>query len=257
MDGAINLNVESSARSLTNWWALAGVDEVVSDTPVNWLKRDIRAETKQTATSTAVAAKPLAKSAEVSQAKPVQPLADWPGDVDSLKAMIASGALLPGNMFGGKPVVPASAAGCDFMIISDMPDSDENTVGILGSGASGRLLTAMLSAIGIELSQCYWTALATTIPATGELPDASLPQLADFARHQMEMVNPGHIILLGDVATKAILGGNTVGGLRNINHDGRNKAVLTTFHPRSLLLRPAFKVQAWKDLQMFAKRDLA
>ena len=36
--------------------------------------------------------------------------------------------------------------------------------------------------------------------------------------------------------------------------NGRNIAALTTFHPRTLIARPAMKAQAWRDLQMFAKR---
>jgi hypothetical protein len=43
--------------------------------------------------------------------------------------------------------------------------------------------------------------------------------------------------------------------LQNIHHDGRDISALVTFHPRKIIARPSMKAQAWKDLQMFAKRD--
>jgi uracil-DNA glycosylase len=41
----------------------------------------------------------------------------------------------------------------------------------------------------------------------------------------------------------------------NINHIVGKKAATPTFHPRTLLARPMLKAQAWKDLQMVAKKD--
>jgi uracil-DNA glycosylase len=109
------------------------------------------------------------------------------------------------------------------------------------------------------LGVCYWTALATTIPAAGELADAALPELAGFVRHQIDLVDPENIIMLGSSACRALLGLELMESRRNLqyfNHDGGKKAVLTTFHPRTLIARPQMKSQAWKDLQMFVKKDI-
>ena len=78
----------------------------------------------------------------------------------------------------------------------------------LGSGATGILLTRMLAAIDIKLPDCYWTALATTIPPTGDVPENALPELAEFVRHQIGLLRPNRwIVLLGSSATcKALLG---------------------------------------------------
>jgi uracil-DNA glycosylase len=239
-------------ESLTGWWDLAGVDAAVGDAPVDWLGLDTKTGQPQNPATETLAAKPLAAPV------PVSPAIDWPNDIDVLKRMVTDGAGLPGNGFGSGSVVPIGAEKCDVMIVSDLPDQDELPAGRLGSGMTGALLTRMLAAIGIELGNCYWTALAITIPSTGEVPEHNLAELANFVRHQIGLVQPKSLILLGSSASKALLGEELMKAraeLRNINHDGSNMAVLTTFHPRTLIARPAMKAQAWKDLQMFAKRD--
>jgi uracil-DNA glycosylase family 4 len=238
-------------ESLNGWWELAGVDTAVGEVTIDWLAVETRAEVKTEASVTPAA---VLSSAP---ANPAQPAVEWPTDIDMLKAMILSGAKLPGNGLGANFIAPSGPSGCDVMIISDLPDQDEVAGKMLGSGATGMLLGRMLAAIGLNLSDCYWTALATTIPPTGDLPDEALQELADFTRHQIGLLNPNSIILLGSTACKALLGEEVMKAraqLRNLNHDGSNMAVMTTFHPRTLIARPAMKAQAWKDLQMFAKR---
>lgn len=238
-------------ESLAGWWELAGVDAAVGEMPVDWLAIDAKAEVVEEPTIAPAATN------EMSSTVPAKPAADWPSDIETLKVMIASGASLPGNGFGTGFVAPVGPAPCDVMVISDLPDQDEVGAGMLGSGATGALLTRMLSAIGIDVANCYWTTLASTIPPAGEVPENALDELAAFVRHQIGLAKPKSLILLGSAACKALLDEELMksrGELRNINHDGSNMAVLTTFHPRTLIARPAMKAQAWKDLQMFAKR---
>ncbi len=238
-------------ESLTGWWELAGVDVAVGDVAVDWTALDAKVEVAESA----IALPPVAK--EKSPSTQAKVAVDWPSDIETLKAMIASGAALPGDGFGTSFVAPVGPSTCDVMVISDLPDQDELVGKTLGSGATGVLLGRMLAAIGITLADCYWTALATTISPTGEVPENSLNELADFARHQIGLVQPKSLILLGSSACKGLLGEelmNARHSLQNVNHDGSNMAVLTTFHPRTLIARPAMKAQAWKDLQMFAKR---
>ncbi len=238
--------------SLNGWWELAGVDAAVGEMPVNWLEIDTKPEAAE------IAQVPPPQSAKSPLSEPARPSVEWPDDIEKLKAMISEGAELPGNTFGSRFVAPAGLANSQVMIVSDLPDQDEIMAGKLGSGASGALLDRMMAAIGIKLADCYWTALASTIPSTGEVSEAAHAELADFVRHQVSLVKPKSLILLGSAACKALLNEELMKAraqLRNFNHDGSNMAVLTTFHPRTLIARPAMKAQAWKDLQMFAKRD--
>lgn len=238
-------------ESLTGWWELAGVDSAVGAVPVDWLAMEAKADVVGPVNAQSLVAE------DISRTEPARPVVDWPSDIDMLKAMMADGVALPGNAFGTAFVAPVGAAQSDVMVVSDMPDQDELAGRKLGSGASGLLLERMLAAIQVGLPDCYWTALATTIPPTGEVPENELAGLADFVRHQIGLVKPRSLILLGSAASKALLGEELMEArqsLGNINYEGRNMAVLTTFHPRTLIARPAMKAQAWKDLQMFAKR---
>lgn len=238
--------------SLTSWWELAGVDVAVGEMPVNWLELDAKSEAAE------IVQVPPPQSVKPKFSEPVRPAVEWPTDIETLKALITEGADLPGNTFGSRFVAPIGLSNSKVMIVSDLPDQDEIMAGKLGSGASGVLLDRMMAAIGIKLADCYWTALATTIPSTGEVSEAAHAELSDFIRHQMSLVRPKSLILLGSAACKALLNEELMKAraqLRNFNHDGSNMAVLTTFHPRTLIARPAMKAQAWRDLQMFAKRD--
>ena len=235
-------------QSLNNWWELAGVDSAVGNEAVDWLALDAKPGT--------VSQAPVKKVPQPELPAKAKP--EWPQDTETLRRMIFEGAALPGNTFGGRSVAPVGPDKAKLMVISDLPDADELAAGELGSGATGKLLERMLAAIGMELGDCYWTTLATTAPATGELADSVLPELAAFVRHQVSLVDPEHIIVLGSSACRALLGLELMearGNLQDFNHDGGKKAVLTTFHPRTLIARPQMKAQAWKDLQMVVKKD--
>lgn len=235
--------------SLTNWWELAGVDTIVCDNSVDWLALDLKAEE---------VARPVVE-ATAAKVSPEVPKPEWPLAIEPLKAAIAARVDLPGNQYGTRSVVPAGPPTCEIMVISDFPEMDEMATRILGSGMSGKLLHRMLASIGVDLNECYWTSLAFTAPASGEVPERDIPELAAFVRHQVAMVKPSWIILLGTLASSAILELQLMDArqsLRDFNHDGAKVAVLTTFHPRTLIARPQLKAQAWKDLQMFSKGNI-
>lgn len=248
MDQQGQLAASEVIESLNGWWELAGVDCAVGDEVVDWLALDAKSEVVA----------PLARLPAQQLGVPIQLEPEWPQNVEALRIMITGGATLPCNAFGNRPVGPVGPANADLMIISDLPDRDEVTAGTIGSGVTGKLLERMMAATGVDLAQCYWTTLAATIPATGELPDAALPELANFVWHQIDLVDPETIIVLGSSTCRALLGLELMDARKswqNINHIGGKKAALTTFHPRTLHARPQMKAQAWKDLQMFVKRD--
>ena len=235
--------------SLTGWWELAGVDSAVSDISVDWLALDAKPE-------------PVSSTPVIANTQPeaiATPRVEWPQAIDALRIATSDRIALPGNGYGSRPVTSIGPSSCEVMVVSDLPDSDELAAGNLGSGTSGVLLERMLAAIGVNLADCYWASLASTMPATGELPDADIPELAAFLRHHIGLVKPKSIVSLGTAASKALLGLDLMEArqsLQDFNHDGGKVAVLTTFHPRTLIARPQMKSQAWKDLQMFAKRDI-
>ena len=234
-------------QSLTGWWELAGLDSAVRDEAVDWLA-DETPEKAASATTIAAAAKKLAE-------QPAAPSIVWPMEVMMLREMVQSGAPLPGNAYGPVRFAPIGPHICEVMVISDLPDILDAQEMQVSANAS--LLHQMLAAVGLDSANTFRTWLATTIPSTGEVPERDLPELAAFMLHQIKLIRPKSIVILGSSACMALLGEelmNARAELRNINHDGLNIPTLTTFHPRTLIAQPATKKQAWKDLQMFAKR---
>lgn len=235
-------------ESLTGWWKLAGVDAAVSNETVNWLA----AEVEEKPVSAIIADNKAVPQVPVA----TEPTIAWPSDITALKRMVAEGAPLPGNSFSSVFIPPVGPSVCDIMIVSDLPDAGDAEAMEAQSSDTAILLRRMLAAIGVDMSLCYRTWLATTTPPTGEVPEDSLTALGDFIRHQIGIIKPKSVIILGSSACRALLDDDLMNAraqIRNINHDGSNMATLTTFHPRTLIARPAMKAQSWKDLQMFAK----
>lgn len=236
-------------ESLAGWWELAGVDSAVGESTANLLAQDAVHTSPNM---------PNAATAEKKQAEaPAAPSIMWPTDIAALRELVVGGAPLPGNAYGPARFPSVGPVSCDVMVISDLPDilpSPETTTSL-----NAALLQRMLAVIGIDIAQCHCTWLATSMPSTAEVPENDLPNLAAFMLHQIKLIRPKSLMILGSAACKALLGEELMQAraeLRNVNHDGRNITTLATFHPRTLIARPAMKKQAWRDLQMFAKRVL-
>ena len=232
--------------SLSGWWELAGVDSAVHDITANLLARD---------TVDASPAMPTLTNTEKKQAElAAVPATMWPSDIATLRQMVANGSPLPGNAYGPIRLPPIGPDSCDVMVISDLPDIlDRHDMNM---SANGTLLRRMFAAIGIETAHCYCTWLATSMPSTGEVPENDLPDLAAFMLHQIRLIRPKSLVILGSAASKALLGEELMQSraeLRYVHEDGFNLPTLVTFHPRTLIARPAMKKQAWRDLQIFAK----
>ncbi len=246
---------DKMAESALAWWRDAGVDYVCDGETVNWLA-PVVAEQKRP-----VAAKPVnyARRETASSATiPESSLAKWPADLAALKAAIVSGASLPGCGYGSRTVAPMGEVGATAMVVGDFPEQEDVAKGVYGSSAVCRLTENILLAAQILPDFIYRTALAHSIPATTSLPKDDLPSLAAFVRHQIAFVQPKIVILFGSAACEALLSQELMkarGNLHYINQDDRKTAAIATFHPRTLMAQPQLKAQAWKDLQMLARKD--
>ena len=247
MGDRLEITAFNVVESLTGWWELAGMDAAVSDTSVNWLAGEASADAAIMPVKTAASPKITPP--------PAAPSVTWPGDISTLRTMVTLGAPLPGNTYSPVRFAAVGPEICDVMIVSDLPDIIETSES--NSAANAGLLTRMIGAIGIETINCYCTWLASSVPSTEEVPERDFAELAAFILHQIKLVRPKSLVILGSSACKALLNEDLMNArtaIRDVNHDGLNIATLTTFHPRTLIARPTMKAQAWRDLQMFANR---
>ncbi|WP_375395748.1 uracil-DNA glycosylase [uncultured Sphingomonas sp.] len=238
---------QSVAASALDWWRDAGIDTLVDDLPRDWF-----------AVPAVAVAPPVAVTAE-----PVS--AQLPANV-ALPATLAAllewrlGTDAPEASWSGISIAASGPLDAAVMVLVDCPDREDGPAATMLSGAPGRLFDRMLAAIGLSRETVHLTAVCARRPAAGRVDPTVEARLAEIALHHVRLVAPKRLLLLGNAASRAILGtdaANARGGLRNLNHDGPNKnddiGIVASFHPRFLIEKPALKAEAWKDLQMLTR----
>ena len=232
-----HLDWMSSAASALDWWQEAGVDVLVEDAPRDWLAEQMAA--------------PVAFTA-LPPATPVHVPATLP---DTLADFIAwrLGDAVPEVEWRGVSIAASGPADADVMILVDCPDKDDGAAGMLMTGQTGALFDRMLAAIGLSRETIHLAAVCARRPVAGRMPREVEARLAEISRHHIGLVAPKRLLLLGNAASRAILGAEmpgTRGSLHPFNHKGGDTGVVASFHPRFLIEKPAAKAEAWKDLQL-------
>jgi DNA polymerase len=225
----------ADAESVLIWWAEAGVDTLVDETPRDWLR-------------------PKSREAAPEAHAPVEaPEETLPGQLDLFQAWLASSDRLAFAAPAAPRVCPAGDPASGLMILADMPTGEDCAAGALISGEAGRLFERMLAAIGRDRNSVYLAALSCIRSPSGQLNSDSMKSCAALARHHIGLAAPRAVLLFGDSCAKALLGLSVPqarGRWHEIaTHAGPVKA-LATIAPRQLLDSPRLKAMAWADLQM-------
>jgi len=137
------------------------------------------------------------------------------------------------------------------MFIGEGPGADEDTQGEPFVGRAGRLLTKMISAIGIERDDVYITNIVKCRPPDNRNPNpAEISCCLPIIKQQIEILNPKLIVTLGNIPTKTLI--PDVPGITKAR--GKIKqyekwTVLPTFHPSYLLRNRSAMPQAWEDFK--------
>ncbi len=148
-------------------------------------------------------------------------------------------------------VLPTGPAAAPLMLIADVPDSADIEAGRLLSGAQGRLIDAMLAAIGLTRDTCRIASIGLTRPVGGRLDGADAERLVAIARHHVALVQPKAVLLLGQQSAQLIAGEaiSPTPRQHSLNHDGVKTASFAIHHPRLMLERPLLKRPAWEILK--------
>ena len=221
-----------AAASTLDWWREAGVETLVDELPHDWLKP-------------AVASPAAAPALETPTAATLP---------DTLDAFVAwrLGSDTP-DAGWNTPIAPQGNPAAGLMVLIDMPEREDAASGQLLSGDPGRLFDRMLAAIGRDRQSIYLASLAVARPTSGQIAPEFHEPLTRLTRHHIALVGPKRLLLLGNAASRAVLGANAAPArqsLHVLNHDGGQTEAVASFHPRFLLQQPARKAEAWRDLQM-------
>ena len=159
---------------------------------------------------------------------------------------------VPEARWGRTRILPAGDPASGLMVLTDMPEPGDAEAGVLMAGELGALFDRMLAAIGRSRST-IWLAPLATLRSVGRIPQDAGKRLVEIARHHIGLVAPKRLLIMGDLPNRALIGTDWQarrGSLQTVNLGSVEVPAVATFHPRLLLERPAFKAQAWKDLQL-------
>ncbi len=141
-----------------------------------------------------------------------------------------------------------------WMIIGEAPGADEDRLGEPFVGRAGKLLDAMLLALGLRREQIYITNVLKSRPPKNRDPKPEEMQACwPYLQRQIELVGPKILLSVGRIATQTLLRSDlNIGRLRGRVHRFGAAAIplVATYHPAYLLRSPLQKRKAWEDLQL-------
>jgi DNA polymerase len=228
------------ASSSLSWWLEAGVDVAIQEEPRNWLAP--------------VPAKP-AKTPEAEPQSAPPPRPSLPETLDLFREWLAKSPDLPLAAAGARRVLPAGQVSPAIMLIAEMPTREEELAGVPIAGAAAELMDRMLRSIGLSIEQAYSAPISCFHSPGARIDSAQFEACAEIARHQLRLVKPRLLLLLGKEPARALLG-KPLASARGHVHKIEGVRTVATFHPRYLLSQPSQKALAWRDLLLLTEEDV-
>jgi uracil-DNA glycosylase family 4 len=174
-----------------------------------------------------------------------------PADWDGLAAEVA-GCRACGLCNARKQVVfGVGDRQADWMFVGEGPGAEEDERGEPFVGQAGKLLDAMLQAIGLKRDKDVYIANAVKCrPPGNRTPEADeIAACRPYLVQQIELVKPRVLIALGRPAAQTLLGSETsIAAARGKLHHYAGIPLVVTYHPAYLLRNLPDKAKAWEDL---------
>ncbi|MCE8000386.1 MAG: uracil-DNA glycosylase [Rhodobiaceae bacterium] len=193
----------------------------------------------------------------VEQAGEAKAIAASCSSLEELKAALESFDACPLKHTAKNLVFADGNPKAEVMLVGEAPGRDEDIQGLPFVGRSGQLLDRMLAAIGLDRDQVYITNVLPWRPPGNRQPTpVEQAMCAPFIEKHIELVAPKHLMLVGGVSAKQMLG--TTSGIMKLRGKWGSVTAgdltipaLPIFHPAYLLRQPAQKRLAWRDLLDF------
>jgi DNA polymerase len=199
----------------------------------------------------AVATPSLASTQDVASptpaiASPLQTL-DWP----ALEAAIHSCNRCELAKSRTQAVPGVGDRHAEWLFVGEAPGAHEDRLGEPFVGDAGKLLDAMLAAIGLARGDNVYIAnvLKSRPPGNRDPKPDEVAACLPYLQRQIELIQPKLIVALGRFAAQNLLASDTpIGKLRGQVHRYRGVPLVVTYHPAYLLRNPLDKAKVWEDL---------
>ena len=139
-----------------------------------------------------------------------------------------------------------------LMFVGEAPGAEEDKQGKPFVGRSGKLLTKMIEAIGFTREDIFIANVLKSRPPENRDPKPDeVAACEPYLIKQIEIIKPAFLCALGAHAARTLLKtAEPIGRLRGRFHDYHGTPLMVIYHPAFLLRSPAYKKEAWKDLQI-------
>ncbi len=159
--------------------------------------------------------------------------------LEALATQIRSCVQCPLHATRTKAVPGEGAPSARVMLIGEAPGREEDQRGQPFVGAAGRFLDEMLAGSGVNRSDLFITNTVKCRPENNRPPRKREVDTCTslYLFEQIELMNPALIMLLGSVATKKLLGVNSVHEVRGRVIEHNNRKYLAGYHPAASFYR--------------------
>jgi DNA polymerase len=139
----------------------------------------------------------------------------------------------------------------EWLFVGEAPGANEDRQGEPFVGDAGKLLDAMLAAIGLARGKNVYIAnvLKSRPPGNRDPKPEEVAACLPYLERQIELIQPKLIVALGRFAAQNLLVTDTaIGKLRGCVHQYRGVPLIVTYHPAYLLRNSLDKAKVWEDL---------
>ena len=251
-------NLLADVNAVLDWWREAGVDSVFDDAPRQWIvvpEAPDESVAPVDPNSFPAVRKPPSAPAAAPRMMIGGDRAHWPSDLSTFPGWWMSEPTLDGGQVRER-VPPRGPVAASLMVLVCEPEASDSDA--LLSGPHGRLLAAMLAAMGLRDEQVYFASALPRHMPMADWPDLAAQGLGEVLRHHMALVRPERIIAFGrhfpSLLTPAELESPLTKGaptqtspiLPHFSHEEGSAPVLVARDLGSLLERPIAKGNFWQ-----------
>ncbi len=154
-------------------------------------------------------------------------------------------------------VFGAGNTDAEWMLVGEAPGAEEDRQGLPFVGRAGKLLTAMISALGMRRDDVYIANVLKCRPPNNRDPmGEEVRQCEGYLHRQVSLIRPKIIVALGRFAAQSLVKtSRPIGKLRSevFSYSDTDIPLIVTYHPAYLLRNPLDKRKAWEDLCLAKK----
>jgi DNA polymerase len=150
-----------------------------------------------------------------------------------------------------------------LMFVGEAPGADEDQKGIAFIGRAGKLLTDIITAMGLSREEIFiGNVIKCRPPGNRDPKTEEIVNCRPYLKRQLELIQPEIIVALGAHAARTLLNTNeAIGKLRGHFHEYtysdevRPAKLMPTYHPAYLLRNYSYdnRKRVWEDMMKVLK----